>query len=270
MSYASFKAGSYRGCHHIGFPLPDILRHQSPAELIKNHGQIRKSNAKIIVAAITTQEYKNSFFIKAYSHSALLKKILNLFGINKARRIFTTAHRLRRARIAVPKPYGYCFCPLIDNYDYLFFEALNDAKTLLHIDRSAALAEILLCFPILALAGKELANLHRSGYVHGDFKWGNLLVDCRLKRLVITDLDSVTAPLPQYRLTAMAKDIGRFVLSAEEAGLSASVIADFTDAYFDQLGITCKNDFIKLNDRYRVVLATLRRRHRQRYPERYR
>lgn len=267
MNYASFKAGSYRGCHHIGFPLPDILHHQSPAELIKNHGQIRKSNAKITVATINTREHKNPFFIKAYHHRALLKKTLNFFGINRARRIFTTAHRLRRSRIAVPKPYGYCFSPLRDNCSYLFSKALDDTQTLLQI---ASLAEILLSFPIFELAGKELANLHRSGYVHGDFKWGNLLVDVRLKRLYITDLDSVRAPLPQHRLAAMAKDIGRFVLNAEEAGLTPSAIADFTDAYFNHLGITHETDLIKLNERYRVVLANLRRRHRKCYPERYR
>jgi hypothetical protein len=68
----------------------------------------------------------------------------------------------------------------------------------------------------------------------------------------------------------MAKDIGRFVLNAEEAGLTPSTIADFTDAYFNHLGITHKTDFIKLNERYRVVLANLRRRHRKHYPERYR
>ncbi len=270
MNYASFKVGSYRGCHHIGFPLPDILHHQSPAELIKNHGQIRKSTAKTTVAFINTREHRNPFFIKAHNHSALLKKTLNLFGINRARRIFTTAHRLRRARIAVPKPYGYCFSPLQDNYSYLFFEALGDTQTLLQIDHSAFLAELLLSFPILKLAGRELANLHRSGYVHGDFKWGNLLVDLRLKRLYITDLDSVRTPLSQHRLAAMAKDIGRFVLNAEEAGLTPSTIADFTDAYFNHLGITHKTDFIKLNERYRVVLANLRRRHRKHYPERYR
>ena len=270
MRYARFKSGSYRGCHHIEFPLPDILYHQSPADLIKNYGQIRKSNAKITVAVINTKQYKTPFFIKAHDHSTLLKKTLNVFGVNSARRIFATAYRLRQSRIAVPKTYGYCFSPLQDNYSYLFFEALNDSQTLLQIGRSASLTKVLPSFPILALAGRELANLHRSGYVHGDFKWGNLLVDVRLKRLYITDLDSVRAPISRHRLTAMAKDIGRFVLNAEEAGLTPSVIADFTDAYFSHLGITQQTDVIKLNERYHVMLANLRRRHKKRYPERYR
>ena len=83
--------------------------------------------------------------------------------------------------------------------------------------------------------GQLLKNLHTEGWVHGDFKFGNLLYNTSTifsstPKVYLIDLEGITRPLLQ-RSRKQARDIARFVLNGLELQAPAALLMSFWQSY---------------------------------------
>jgi tRNA A-37 threonylcarbamoyl transferase component Bud32 len=104
---------------------------------------------------------------------------------------------------------------------------------------------------------EQLARLHIGGLVHGDFKWGNLLL-MRGEQNWLVDLDSLRRARPGR---SGARDLARFVVDCEEAGSSADFIRRALEIYGLQRGW----DLPRVQRWTEADYQKIRERHRRRY-----
>lgn len=112
---------------------------------------------------------------------------------------------------------------------------------------------------VMNACGSALAELHDTGYTHGDTKWSNWVWGDG--RLTLVDLDAIRHSAQRSR---RGRDLARFILNAEEMGLPRADFEHFLDAYTDISGIS--RDAVEA-----MALAPLRRlrkKHRKRYGQR--
>ena len=107
-------------------------------------------------------------------------------------------------------------------------------------------------------AALTLSVLHRAGYTHGDCKWRNLLwID---GECFMVDLDGARRRR-LFAARARARDVARFTVSAEEAGVPSSLLQAFLDSYVAHSGVARE----ELLRRMQPNLEKLRGRHLEKY-----
>ncbi|GAB1258480.1 hypothetical protein NBRC116494_29820 [Aurantivibrio plasticivorans] len=83
---------------------------------------------------------------------------------------------------------------------------------------------------LFSAIGQRVNQLHRSGWVHGDLKFGNVVFDREagdsMSGVSFIDLEGVSKPVfnPQPK---KSRDIARFILNALEAQCGVDVLAQF-------------------------------------------
>ena len=107
-------------------------------------------------------------------------------------------------------------------------------------------------------AGETIADLHAAGFTHGDCKWNNLLWS--EERCFLVDLDGARKPRLN-RASRRARDLARFVISAEEAGVPKAMLEEFLDSYLHRSAAD-RESLLRLMQPH---LRKLRGRHLQRY-----
>ncbi|WP_339670048.1 hypothetical protein [Dasania marina] len=102
----------------------------------------------------------------------------------------------------------------------------------------------------------QMALLHGKAHVlHGDFKWANILYDESTHRIILVDIDGAR------KLSASSKgfcrDVARFILDCEEAGLSHDrvrrvlvVYAEKTGQQYDAVEAGINKYYIRLKQRH--------------------
>lgn len=112
---------------------------------------------------------------------------------------------------------------------------------------------------VMTQAGALLKDLHRQSWVHGDFKFGNLLHDQSRNRLYLLDVEA----LRRSRSTSRrARDLSRFLLNGLELSVPANWLQVFWARYQEGSGPV---DRMHMNAQARHWLGKLGRRHRRRY-----
>jgi hypothetical protein len=92
---------------------------------------------------------------------------------------------------------------------------------------------------------------------HSDLKWSNILVHREKNELWFVDLDGAKLHRQMVRVKAVARDLGRFLLSGLEAGIDAATMDRFLDVYCQHRKMSRKS----FDRPTRRVLKKLQRRH---------
>lgn len=151
------------------------------------------------------------YVLKRYNCRGWVYRLVNAFRRSRAVRTWLINWEFLVRGIPVPEPL-VCLeerrCRLLER-SYILMEFVDEADSLRDRWRQLAtrererLSEFLGCF---------LGHMHRSGMLHGDLKWDNILVGANIlsphARLV--DLDG-SSTMPHFSLIRARKDFFRFL-----------------------------------------------------------
>ena len=193
--------------------------------------------------------------LKLYVSKSARQKLLFRLGQGRAVRSFDSARMLAAAQVPVPEPLA---CLWVPEGMLLLTQGLATSRNFNELWRQQS--EPREPARLLQAAGVAIAQLHRSGYAHGDCKWSNLLWDDQQCYLV--DLDGTRkAPFAGVR---QARDLARFTLNAEELGIAPERYALFLESYLHGTGASADAVIAAMLP----WLDTLRQRHIVKYGER--
>lgn len=176
-------------------------------------------------------------------------------GWNRAMNNWTVSWRLWHQKISAPRPHA-----LITGAHFAWYicAAVEETVTLQEVIQGAAAdceTKSMLC----ERATKELIRLHEAGVVHGDFKWGNLLVK-KDRGIVITDLDSARCRR-FVGPAAAAKDLARFLVNGLEHGLNQGWALSIIGRYAAERRMSAE----EMTARLQPLIARVSRAHQQKY-----
>lgn len=188
-------------------------------------------------------------FAKLYRHKSPLRRLLPGITARRPLRAYRVGRVLHREGLAVARP--VCCVALPDGV-LLLTAALGNGDSLAEQwpalpagQRSGA----------LALAARALAALHSAGYSHGDCKWHNLVIARDTCYLV--DIERARRGGERWQ----ARDVGRFAVAAEDAGVAQDQFDAWWRDYLAGAG--------PRGERFRAAAAryaaAVRRRHERRY-----
>lgn len=190
-------------------------------------------------------------FVKLYRHKSVLRRFVPSTTARRPLQAFRAGVALHRQGFAVPRPQACIALPQ---------GVLLVADALPHCEHLASQ------WPQLSEQGKRdclagvartLADLHSRGFSHGDAKWHNLVMvdgNCCLVDLERTQLDGGA----QRR---QPRDLARFTVAAEHAGVTPPQFAHFLRSYVAAGG----RDDATFMSTAAAEAQTIRRRHRRRY-----
>lgn len=215
--------------------------------------RLLKSDANSAVGLL--QMERGLCCLKLYRHKSAVQRALFRSGHGRPVRSFEMGSAMADAGLPVARPracllYGQDMLllsagiPDAVNLQALWQKGLDDARS-----RKLLLGTAL-----------TLARLHQSGFAHGDCKWPNLLWSGGQCWLVDLDAAAKTAPGSARQM----RDLARFILNAEELGVSPAHFELFMQHYLEQTGLFREPVISKLMP----VLRKLRARHLARYGER--
>jgi tRNA A-37 threonylcarbamoyl transferase component Bud32 len=110
---------------------------------------------------------------------------------------------------------------------------------------------------LMAQSADLLAQLHGAGWIHGDFKFGNLLYSANKKSVYLLDVEAVRHSRSRDR---RARDLARFLLNSLEVSVEESALRAFWERYAGtEVGVTVAAHKVRKH------LRELLRRHQQKY-----
>lgn len=189
-------------------------------------------------------------FAKLYRHKSPLRRLLPGLTARRPLRAFRMAHTMHREGLAVAQP--MC-CVALPEGVILVSAALARCDSLAVAWPSLPARRRSDC---LALSAQALAALHRAGYSHGDCKWHNFVAVHDTCYLV--DLEAARRGAGDR---GQARDVGRFAVAAEEAGVSQDQFDAWRLDYQARVG-SRGDSFMAAASRYAGVV---RRRHARKY-----
>ena len=110
-----------------------------------------------------------------------------------------------------------------------------------------------------------MLGLHRAGFVHGDFKWGNVLCSLESRACWLVDVDGVRSTGAGFT-SGKVRDLARFLLDCKEAGVAESLVRQLRDRYAQGSGLERE----AVAARTDPVVDLLHQRHIRRYGVGYR
>lgn len=239
-----------------------FAEHQSLADWFEQSVNLIKQDEFSEVGFADT-EILGRVYVKRYRAKSLLHRVAMMLNVSRAVHSFDNTLALFDLGIPVPSPYAVFvernFLGIPQQSYYLCQGLLGarDMKSLWQQDGAENTPAIL---DWLKLIGKQLAELHNAGYVHGDCKWSNILL--LHSQVFFVDLDNIGKIPDDSR--AASRDLARFILNAEELSIGKSALDSFLETYRDN----CKNFSSALFEAIGDDLAKLRQRHRARYGHR--
>ena len=109
-----------------------------------------------------------------------------------------------------------------------------------------------------------MANLHQNANVlHGDFKWANILYDGEDSSVKLVDVDGARC---QPKSGSYFRDVARFVIDCEEAGLSPEVINLVVLNYAKKISMTIDD----VESGMRAYYKKIKKRHNRSYGKGFR
>jgi tRNA A-37 threonylcarbamoyl transferase component Bud32 len=190
--------------------------------------QVIKSTASSLVGLVEIDE--QPCYLKFYLTKSRWQWLWFRLGLGRGPRSFKMANELLRCGILVPRPLA---CVLAPRGMILLTEAISDATDMQTMwERGLIGAEDEAAHCCWHTAGTSLAQLHNAGFVHGDYKWSNLIY--HQEDFYLVDLEAVTAFGRQNK--KRYRDLARFILNAEDMGAPRHCYELFMSAYLDVSG----------------------------------
>ena len=264
------SAGSFRGKVVVDSTMDHfLLSHGNPDNLlVENSGLLKSSestcSALVQIPAASTAGDLEPLFVKEFRFKGIVHSMKPLFRQNRAQVMWRVSWHLLNHSIPVAEPEGYLikqrgpFCLK----GYFFAKVLPQCSTL---DGFAAdlnqLTTRLDSGGLREVLAQSIANMHNSGVSHGDLKWSNILVHDEKNELWFVDLDSAELHRQSPSTKAIARDLARFLLSAQEAGIEEAVLERFLNEYTHHR----KLSRAKIDGPIDRILRKLQHRHQKKY-----
>lgn len=202
------------------------------------------------------------YFCKCFQLKGLKGVLQKIFGVDRARQLNKKSKRLFEEGVAIARPLGV----VVSNTQALWFSEVLPFRSLLYRVGEALPGTQFERAEIIDAALSAMCALHKAGYSHGDFKWANLLYDEQRKQIWIVDLDRVKKRRSKQFGQSSARDLARFLLDCEEAGVPREEYDSLYESYAKQLGLSES----PVRDATQPILRKLQRRHVARYGAGYR
>ena len=203
----------------------------TPSAWLMQHGTRLKSDKNKISFLVQGPD-KRVFFVKQFRTNRMWHKLRYMASTDQAFRLFKTSRALSFAGLPVPSPLAVIIdFKTFKGSEYFISEAFTDCVTLedkiKKTDHKSIFKEIM---PNMA---NLLADMHSSGFYHGDMKWNNILIHPEDSyKIYLTDLDSV-GYLKDKRDKRYAMDISRFCISLYESLYNIDYVTRFIQIYSD-------------------------------------
>lgn len=192
-------------------------------------------------------------YLKLYRGKFLLHVIPTLLRLSQPMRTFRKAVALAANGVPISRPLA---CVLVKEGVLMLSEGLYSVADYSRLWQAPPAKEE--AERMMHCAGATLAAVHTAGYSHGNCRWDNLLWsegECYL-----VDLDGTRRR--RFRVAHhRARDLARFTVNAEEAGVSSDLLEVFLNSYLE---VMCESQE-PLIARMRPHLKKLRRRHESKY-----
>lgn len=196
-----------------------LITSWNKSDVIKGDGKVQ--SRRLVIAG-------EDFFVKRYCFYGNISMWLYKQGVHKYSRMLKAMQTMAISGISTPAVYRI----VIDKSSKRLFtisayEASGkDLRYLIGRDLDKIFSERLL----VEQTAMIMARLHdRACVLHGDFKWANILLDHKNNKLALVDLDSARKLNAQSK--CFYRDVARFVIDCDEAGLSQDNIDKFIKLY---------------------------------------
>ena len=198
---------------------------------------------------------KSLCHLKAYRSKSSLQGVGFRLGLGRGVTAFDRALALRTAKLSVPEPRA---CVYKKGVMLLLTEGLEASTDLKNLWLQQPGDESLQS--LMGRSGDTLAAWHRTGFSHGDCKWSNFLV--AVDAIYLVDLESVRPTTVEGG--GATRDLARFVVNAEDMGLSQAHFSAFMTNYCQAVGLDENAVVARILPRVKA----LRHRHLRKYGQR--
>lgn len=211
--------------HRDGFL---VLRHRSPEaeEVVSNlmadpdlaytGATILKPGSRSHIGIV--QIAGKSYVLKRYNFRGINYRLLNTMRRSRALRTWLVGWEYLVRGLSIPRP---LICleerrMLMLRRSYVLMELVENAETLREVwDK----ADPQVRARLVELFGLFLGRMHRTGMIHGDLKWDNIMVGAEAGEYVVNlvDLDGSRA-LKRHSISAARDDLERFLEDLAKEG----------------------------------------------------
>ena len=204
-------------------------------------------------------EVKEPVFVKCYQPRHFLNKIGVSLGVTRPLRLYRLTTFLS-GQFPIADPLAMLVNRRSKNVYYFsrYLQGLDLARFLAETEINMARKRV-----VLTTIGTRLADFHRLGWMHGDFKWTNIFVggssQVEVDPVYFIDLDSARR-LSRPR-SSRGRDIARFIVNAEDNGADMQLLDCFLHSYSQAMDEPVATS----QSIARSSLETLRNRHRRKY-----
>ena len=241
----------------------------NPDDLLVDDSGLLKSSkstysALVKIPAASAAGDSELLFVKEFRFKGIIHSLKPLLHQHRAQVMWQVSWHLLNHSIPVAEPEGYLLKQLgpFCRKGYFFAGVLPLCSTLDEL--AADLDQLTVRFDSGGLIGalaKNIARMHSSGVSHGDLKWSNILVHEEKKELWFVDLDSAKLYGQSPNTKAVARDLARFLLSAQEAGVEEAILERFIDQYAHHRELSRA----RIDGPIDKILKKLQYRHKKRY-----
>ena len=264
------SAGFFRGKVVVDSTTDHFLRKDgNPDDLLGEDSGLLKSSESTcsalvqMPAAITAGDLE-PLYVKKFLFKGIVHSLKPLFRPHRAQVMWQVSWHLLNHSLPVAEPEGYLikqrgpFCL----GGYFFARVLPECSTLDEIAEDVdQLTTRLDLGGLIGALARNIARMHNSGVSHGDLKWPNILVHEEKNELWFVDLDSAQLYGRAPSNKAVARDLARFVLSGQEAGIAEAILDKFLDEYAHQR----KLSRARIDGPMAKILTKLQDRHEKKY-----
>jgi len=254
-------AGHVRGELSTDSHYAALLAEADRLAALVDRGKVLKRDPEHSVLVIAAAPGTARLLCKFFPEQGLVDRLWQRWGLDRPARMHRRLKRVAGRDLPIPPTLGHVsvtgvgaawFCPLLPGFSLLHWagDALPDTLR----ERAALLLPVV----------DTMLELHTAGFVHGDFKWGNVLRDGDACWLV--DVDGLRTVPPGGFCRGKARDLARFLLDCDEAGVPEAEVRALLCRYAE----LAARPVDEVEARVTPILARLRERHRRRYGEGYR
>lgn len=199
-------------------------------------------------AAVIVKEYRLSSLSSRLSFSRKFKTLAKFYGNAQSN---LPVAKLLTVGVSAQHCTGLCFFEALPGIDFRKIDWIHVSET----EAEAMGAEV----------GELLKNLHSQNWIHGDFKFGNLLYNslavAATPKIYLLDIENITQPR-FARTRKRARDVARFVLNGLELQAPNTLLAAFWHRYTQPLS---DGDIASIKRYVLVWLRKLAARHANQY-----
>ena len=258
--------GPFRGMVVVGSLLDHFLENSGDPDILLQGGASFLKSSRSTRSALVRFNYSGldgaveRLYVKEFRFKGTLHSLKPLIRRHRAEVMWQVSNHLLNHSIPIAEPEGYLikrrgpFCLK----GYFFSKILPRCSTLDKLAEGLEqFTERLDAGGLNEILAQNIAKMHNSGVSHSDLKWSNILVHWERNEFWFVDLDGAKLHRQMVSVKAVARDLGRFLLSGPEAGIDAAIMDRFLDVYAYHRKVARKT----FDQPIRKILRKLQRRH---------